>query len=198
MRRLTKVSGLAAIGFLAALAIGGLATTNAPAQDFTYTPEFNDKGELLLPKDHVWREWIYSGAIVTPNELNGGEAPFPEFHSVWMEPAAYAHYKQTGVFPDGTVIAKELGLVGSTDEVSGSGYFMGKLQGFEITIKSKALYPDEPGNWAYYSFGHQDEPYNASAKRAPAEACNACHEASAEDDFVFTQFYPFLKAAKPK
>ena len=116
-------------------------------------------------------------------------------------------YKKTGKFREGTVIAKELTLVrapdganenGSTDEVSGVGYFMGEYSGFEITIKSKKLYPDEPGNWAYYTFGHHPEPYAASAKRQPTEACNACHEAAAGDDFVFAQFYPVLRAAKPK
>lgn len=24
-----------------------------------YVPAFNDAGELLLPKDEVWREWMY-------------------------------------------------------------------------------------------------------------------------------------------
>ena len=85
---------------------------------------------------------------------------------------------------------------GSTDEVSGAGYFMGEYSGFEITIKSQKLYPNEPGNWAYYTFGHQPEPYNQTAMTQPAEACNACHEASAAEDFVFTQFYPVLRAAK--
>ncbi len=50
---------------------------------------------------------------------------------------------------------------------------------------------------AYYTFGHHARPYSAAAERQPAEACNACHEASAEQDFVFTQFYPVLRASKP-
>ncbi len=178
------------------MAMAVLGSGNSAAH--TYKPEFNAKGELMLPKNHIWREWVYMGAIVTPNSLNDGEAPFPEFHSVWMEPGAYAHYKKTGTFMEGTVIAKELGLVGSTEAVSGKGFFMGENQGFEITIKSKKLYPKEPGYWAYYTFGHKPEPYNKSAKKLPAEACNACHEAAAAEDFVFTQFYPFLRAAKPK
>ena len=128
-------------------------------------------------------------------------------HMVYVDPVSWAHYKKTGEFREGTVLAKELTRVrapdganenGSTDEVSGTGYFMGEFSGFEITIKSKALYPDDPGNWAYYTFGHQPEPYNSTAMKQPAEACNACHEASAAEDFVFSQFYPVLRAAKPK
>ena len=180
---------------------------NAAAQDSIYMPQHNAKGELLLPKDHIWREWLYVGSLVTPNALNDGNAPFPEHHMVYIDPVSWAHYKKTGKFREGTVIAKELTRVrapdganknGSTDEVSGTGYFMGDYSGFEITIKSKKLYPKEPGNWAYYTFGHHPEPYNATAKKQPAEACNACHESSAAEDFVFTQFYPVLRAAKPK
>ena len=185
--------------------VSGTWPTNA--QDGTYAPEFTSKKMLKVPKGKIWREWLYVGSLVTPNALNDGNAPFPEHHMVYIDPVSWAHYKKTGEFREGTVIAKELTRVrapdganknGSTDEVSGTGYFMGEYSGLEITIKSKKLYPNEPGNWAYYTFGHKPEPYNSTAKRQPAEACNACHETSAAEDFVFTQFYPVLRAAKPK
>lgn len=178
----------------------------SPAQS-NYKPQHNAKGELLLPKNHIWRDWPYVGSMVTPNALNDGEAPFPEHHITYIDPESWEHYKKTGKFREGTVIAKELTRVrapegankdGSTDEVSGTGYFMGDYSGFEITIKSKELYPDEPGNWAYYTFGHKPEPYSSTAKKQPVDACAACHTASAAEDMVFTQFYPALRAAKPK
>lgn len=177
------------------------------ASDSSYKPQHNAKGELLLPKDHIWRDWPFVGGLVTPNALNDGKAPFPEHHIVHIDPVSWAHYKKTGKFREGTVIAKELTRVrapdganedGSTTEVSGTGYFMGDYSGFEITIKSKKLYPNEPGNWAYYTFGHHAEPYSATANKQPVEACAACHTASAAEDMVFTQFYPALREAKPK
>ncbi len=194
---------------IAAVVILSLGTASAPAlaQDQAYVPEFTDDKQLMLPEGHIWREWPYVGSLVTPNALNFGEAPFPEHHMVYIDPVSWAHWKDTGEFRDGTVLVKELTYVrapdganedGSTNEVSGTGYFMGEYSGFEVTIKSKGLYPNEPGNWAYYTFGHQPEPYNATAQQQPAEACNACHEVSAADDFVFTQFYPVLRAANPQ
>ena len=30
----------------------------------------------------------------------------------------------------------------------------------------------------------------------PAAMCVSCHQTSADDDFVFTQYYPILRAAK--
>lgn len=197
--------GLAAAGFAAVTLVG--THDSARAQQMSYEPKFTADGQLMLPEKHIWREWPFVGTPLTPNALNGGNAPFPEFHIVYIDPVSWEHYKKTGEFREGTVLAKELTRVrapdgankdGSTDEVSGTGYFMGEYSGFEITIKSKKRYPNEPGNWAYYTFGHQPEPYNQTAKRQPAEACNACHEAAAAEDFVFTQFYPVLRAAKPK
>jgi len=205
--KLTGTSGTAlAAATVAALTLAAAAVGPGAAQDGGYSPAFTADNKLMLPSDHVWREWPTIGTPLTPNALNGGQAAFPEFHIVYIDPESFAHWKKTGEFREGTVIAKELTSVrapdganpdGSTNEVSGTGYFMGDYTGFEITIKSRALYPDEPGNWAYYSFGHNGEPYNAAAEKQPAENCNACHEASADQDFVFTQFYPVLRAAKP-
>lgn len=178
----------------------------ARSQEAIYTPVFTSDNMLRIPEGKIWREWPFMGSLVTPNALNDGEAPFPEHHVVYIDPVSWEEYKKTGTFRDGTVLAKELNFVrapdgtnenGSTDEVSGTGYFMGEYSGFEITIKSKALFPDEPGNWAYYSFSTPDHKTLATAAKAfPAESCNGCHAAAAADDWVFTQHYPVLRAGK--
>ena len=158
--------------------------------------KFNASGEMIRPEG--WREWIYVGTPVTPNSLNPPEAPFPEMHSVYIDPKSWAHYKKTGKFREGTMLAKELASVGSTQATSGKGFFMGEFIGFEIAYKSAKRFPNEPANWAYFSFGHKPEPYNATAKAMPTAACAACHTASAAEDMVFTQYYPVLRAHKGK
>jgi len=107
-------------------------------------------GELKRPTDY--REWIYVGTPVTPNDMNDGKAAFPELHNVYIDPKSWKHWKKKGEFRDGTIIIKELVSVGSKSAVSGNGYFMGDFIGLEATIKSKKDFPNEPGNWAYYSF----------------------------------------------
>ena len=154
---------------------------------------FNAAGELIRPEGY--RQWVYVGTPLTPNDLNPPEAPFPEFHNVYIHPDDFQHYQRTGAFPDKTILVKELVTVGSKKAVSGNGYFMGEFTGLEVTIKDAERYPDEPGAWAYFSFGHS-YPLSETAKAFPTAACNACHEASAADDFVFTQYYPILRAAK--
>ena len=157
--------------------------------------KFDKSGALVRPEGY--REWVFVGTPVTPNDMNNGKAPFPEFHNVYIDPGSYKVWKKTGKFPDGTVIVKELVSVGSKAAVSGLGYFMGEFVGLETTVKSKSHFPNEPNNWAYFSFGHQPN-LASSVKAMPTEKCAACHVAAAADDMVFTQYYPVLRASKGK
>ena len=157
---------------------------------------FNAKGELMLPKN--FQEWIFIGAPLTPNGLNNGQAAFPEFHHVYINSDAYAVYKQTGQFPEGTVIAKELLLMqkpdykdGSKNAPSGRGFFAGQAHGMDVMVKDSSRFAKTNG-WGFFNFGHHAPPYEKSAMAAPEEACAACHTANAHKDMVFTNYYPVL------
>ena len=168
-----------------------IVAASAMAEDY-FT--IND-GQLERPTGY--REWVYVGTPVTPNDLNDGKAAFPEHHNVYIDPESWAHWKKTGEFREGTILMKELVSVGSKAAVSGNGYFQGDFIGLEATIKSKKHFPDEPGNWAYYSFSTPDHKTLATEARAfPAASCNGCHAGAAADDWVFTQYYPVLRAGK--
>jgi hypothetical protein len=163
---------------------------DGPAQA---TVTFDKEGNLVRPTGY--RKWAYVGTPVTPNDMNGGAAPLPEFHTIYMNPDAYDHYETTGTFPDGTVFVTELNSVGSKVASSGNGYFMGEFIGLDVSVKDKTRFKDEPGNWAYFSFGHE-YPLLDKAKMQTTASCNECHEGNADDDSVFTQYYPVLRAAK--
>jgi hypothetical protein len=152
-------------------------------------------GDLILPKN--FHEWVYVGSPLTPNALNGGKANFPEFHNVYIEPGSYEIYKKTNVFPEGTILFKELQLTlpaqnpdGSRVEQSGRGYFPGPWNGADVTVKDSKRYAST-GGWGYYNFNHH-EPKAPTAKLKPKEECGYCHMANAKKDEVWTQFYPLL------
>jgi Cytochrome P460 len=177
----------------------GLVLQRSSAQDAPtvkrYLPEYTALGDLMLPKD--FEKWVYVGSPLTPNVLNGGKANFPEFHNVYIEPGSYEIYQKTGVFPEGTLFFKELQLMlpgenpdGSRTEPSGRGFFPGKLNGADVTVKDTKRYTDTDG-WGYYNFNHF-EPKAQTAKLRPKGECAYCHMASAKKDDVWTQFYPRL------
>jgi hypothetical protein len=132
-----------------------------------YLPEYTASGELILPKS--FHEWIYVGSPLTPNALNGGQANFPEYHNVYIEPGSYEIYKKTRVFPEGTIMFKELQLTlpkensdGSRTEPSGRGFFPGALNGADVTVKDLKRFVDT-GGWGFFNFNHS-EPKAPTAK----------------------------------
>lgn len=168
-----------------------------PGETESPKPFFSIDSDGILERPESYREWVYVGTPTTPNDMNKGKAPFPEFHNVYIDPVSYDHWKEKGEWREGTILIKELVSVGSKAAVSGKGYFMGDFIGLEATIKSKEHFPDEPGNWAYFSFTNPgNTELKATATAFKTQSCNSCHDASAKDDFVFTQYYPVLRAAK--
>lgn len=181
---------------LISFALAGCVMFTMPASAADSSPaRFNEEGELLKPEGY--REWIHIGTQVTPNDMNGGKADAPEFHSVYIDPKSFKHWKKTGEFRNGTMIVKELLSVGTKKAPTGNGYFMGEYTGLEAVIKDSERFADEPGNWAYFMFG-MEYPLSDTAAAKPTAECNACHQANAKYDWVFTQYYPVLRAAKPK
>jgi hypothetical protein len=172
------------------------AEAQSPKMPDSETPKYTADGELIKFSPDVFREWIWVGEPVTPNELNPPEAAFPEFHDVYINPTAWREWKKTGTFPDGTVMIKELTSVGSKESPSGKGYNQGEFTGLEHSVKDSKRFQGEGKGWAYFTFGHK-YPLKEHAPRQAFASCSQCHVANAKDDEVFTQYYPVLRAAKP-
>jgi hypothetical protein len=134
-----------------------------------------------------------------PERTERGQANFPEFHNVYVEARNFKAYKQTGKFPEGTLIVKELTLVlnptfpdGSRTEPSGRGFFNGPFNGIDATVKDSKRFAKTNG-WGFFTFGHHAMPYAASAAEAPVSECAGCHMANvAKTDMTWVQFYPVL------
>ena len=182
--------------------IGGVLTATAigiSQSSDTKGPVFTKAGELVLPSD--FRKWTFVGGPITPNALNNGEAPFPEFHDVYIRLENLRYYQQHGNFPEGTVIVKELVLAqtgqrsdGSIDSASGRGYFPGALQGLDVMVKDSKRFANT-NKWGFFTFGHHAPPYSPTTKAMPAAECASCHITGvAKTDMVWVQYYPSLKA----
>src|SRR3954454_1422699 len=154
MLRLTRSVLVGCVGLLLGIAalFQWLSVAAAAPAAQTARVEFTADGKLKQPEGY--RKWVYVGTPLTPNDLNDGEAMFPDFHAVYIDPESYAEYEKTGEFRDGTVMVKELVAVGDKEAPSGNGYFMGDFIGLEASIKDSKRFKDEPGNWAFFTFGH--------------------------------------------
>lgn len=215
MRKAIGIAGVTLLGAAApALAQEGFIIQDKPSAqcsihlcDSINGPSYAEDGSIIRPIG--WETWVFVGSPLTPDELNGGKATFREFHSVYIEPTAFEHYRKTGEFANGTQMVKARTLlyegedcldtnedIGACLAVSGWGYFNGEYSGFELTVKDTTRF-DDPGGWVYLNYG-EERPWAPTANPFEASSCNSCHEANGDDDFVFTQFYPVLRDNDPK
>src|SRR5580692_294771 len=187
--------GVIAAGWL------NLDVKHVAAQSSTPTAAFDSQGRLKMPTDY--REWVFVGAPLTPNGLNNGSANFPEYHDVYIQKKNVDAYLKNGVFPEGTVIIKELTRVlnptfpdGSTTEPSGRGFFNGEYNGIDATVKDSKKFAKTNG-WGFFTFGHHPLPYAQFAAESSVSECAGCHIANvAKTDMTWVQFYPLLRDKK--
>lgn len=195
----TRLRGAAATLILGTSLLLGLNAGSRAESMQSSGPQWTADGQLVLPSDY--HRWVFLGSPLTPHALNNGQAGFPEYHNVYVHPAAFAAYQRSGQWPEGTILLKELQLTldgrasdGSRVEASGRGYFPGQRNGIDIAVKDTQRFKDTNG-WGFFNFGHHAPPYAKTAAAAPKASCAGCHEQNATADMVFSKFYaPILEA----
>ncbi len=57
-----------------------------------------------------------------------------------------------------------------------------------MMIKDQRRFPDAPGHWGYFSFGHKPQPYDNTAALMPPNRCVPCHvNLAADTDYVISR-----------
>ena len=152
-------------------------------------PRFNQDNELVRPVGY--REWIFIGASLGMSyDENAEKKRDPKFHNLYINPAAYREYKETGRFPEKTILVMEVLSAGSHSSINRQGHFEDRFQGIEAAVKDSSRFAE---SWAYFNFIREDGTAADTAKAFPKERCWSCHSEHAATDNVFTQFYPVLR-----
>ncbi len=161
------------------------ATANSRAAGPT-AAHFTAAGELVFPADY--REWIFLTSGVNMNYTDEGLGMDHDMvDNVFVDPQAWRVFKQTGHWPDGTVLVKEPRAGAHKGSINKTGTFQTEQRfGLEVHVKDTHRFK---GGWAFFDFADE-----ASAKAIPADAdCYACHTGHGAVDSTFVQFYPTAK-----
>ena len=164
-------------------------------------PLYNDKGELKLPVD--FQTWVFVGANMgleyrgaaaneaPPEKEAGKEVKIGNFHNVYINPEAYEHYKKTGAFPEQAILVLDIyhAEQGDPKSIVSEGLFPGRHKEIAVAVKNSARPDGSKTDWAYYDF----PPDQTTARAFPDKACYDCHLQHADEDNVWTQFYPILR-----
>jgi len=156
-------------------------------------PEFaNDK--LVFPANY--REWVFlsSGLGMTYGPLaDANRERSPMFDNVFVKPAAYQTFLETGKWPDKTMFVLEARASVSKGSINNGGHYQGDVVAIEAEVKDTSRFPGS--GWAFYGFGT-----SSTGRLIPrTAACYTCHPEKGAVDNTFVQFYPtLLKVAKEK
>jgi hypothetical protein len=148
-------------------------------------PRYTADGRLLRPEG-VDR-WVLVGASLGQGYTDATEDGPGMFHRVYLEPSAYDHFRRTGRFRAGTMLALAIRRPERRVPPSRTGWTEGELTALELAVKDPSRFA---GGWAYFDFGRDTDP----AAAFPPERCASCHARHAARDNVFVQFYPQLRS----
>jgi hypothetical protein len=161
-------------------------------------PKYASDGQLLFPKEY--REWVF---LASGLDMSYDPKPRTDgmhmFNNVFVNPAAYKVFQQTGHWPDGTelVLENRGAETGKSINVKGSTQSK-ELMGFEVHVldstHAEAQSGGKPDGWEFYGFQNA---VSAKSIARPA-SCYSCHEAHAAVDTTFVQFYPTLMETAEK
>jgi hypothetical protein len=160
---------------------------------------FDADGRVHLPNGY--RRWANVGTRYKAsgrNILDGKPIVTPQMMNTYIEPSALDHYKETGKWPDGAQIVKELSEIRvgkDCDEVThicsaaiGSGIFQEQYTGVGMMAKDSKRFSDVPGNWGYFGFFRKKSGYETVAHIRPQDQCASCHVKLASDtDYVISK-----------
>lgn len=148
---------------------------------------FNPDGTAKRPDN--WRSWVHVGTARLPigfkNIIDQMPIKTAEYIETYVEPAAFAEYKKTGIWPEGTRIVKEFVAIKPKEDafqIIAEDYYTG----LALLIKDSSKFPKETGNLGYFNFGHHKQPYADSSVLMPREQCSSCHEnLASKQQFIF-------------
>lgn len=179
MRTHIKVALLGLVALLSSAAYEQIAAPHGVA------PEYTSDGQLKMPEHY--REWVYltTGIDMSYNPALQS-ADHSMFDNVFVNPEAFNVFRETGTWPDKTVLVLESRVAVSKGSINQKGHYQGgDVMGLEVHVKDQARFPDK---WAFFGFDD-----STTAKMIPTSMeCYSCHATHGAVDTTFVQFYPTL------
>jgi hypothetical protein len=159
-----------------------------------FSPYVDDKGGISLPDDFR-KNMAHLGSWFVPD----GEAS--GFHDVYTGSETIEAFRETGKFPDGSVLVKELRASKSGAYTTGKGvsHATTEIKQWFVMIKdSQNRFASDNNNWGdgwgWALYKPDDLKRNVSTNYKLD--CLGCHVPARANDWVYTEAYPSLLPLK--
>ena len=178
-------------------AVAVAALTTASAFSFAQSMSSADKPPEILVPDNFRTSFEFLGAWAVANDADSSDADSGSAvgqHIVYASPGNIAAYRQSGQFPDGTVLVKELFNGKTEDLTTGTATSAAEVTGYFVMVKDAEGRYEGPlwGDGWGWAFFNPDDPKTTVTTDYEAE-CLACHEPVRDRDLVYSYAYPVLQ-----
>ncbi len=151
----------------------------------------NTTGAIQVPKNFRATYILLGAWSVKSADPNG-----VGLHLVYAPPDVVGSYRITGLFPDGSVLVKEL-FNGHTDELTtGIATRAAETVGYFVMVKDdKVRFPNNPlwgDGWSWSFFTAKDRDQTTSTEYR--QDCLGCQEPARKTGLVYTEGYPVIRA----
>jgi hypothetical protein len=175
-------------GLLATVAARGQMVTSGTRDESTVV---DATGNLHVPDGYrATYRFLGSWAV----EAARGQGP-KELHLVYASPGAIDAYRESGRFPDGTVLVKEVFRAATGQMTTGTVSHAESLKGWFVMMKGEGgryagnkLWGDGWG-WSWFN---SDNPAKTTSTSYKTD-CIGCHVPARASDWIYVSGYPVLK-----
>lgn len=175
----------------AALMASCVAVSVSAQAEGEFSTQVDDKGTITLPADFRATMSHLGSWFVPAGDASG-------FHDVYLTPEAVTAFRETGKFPDGAVMVKELrhGKVGNYTTGAGVSYAGDIKQTFvmvkDSTNRFSGKNPAWGDGWGWALF--KTDSAGKSLVTDYKVDCLGCHIPAKNKDWIYTEAYPTLGA----
>ncbi len=196
MNRTIVISSAAALSvFTAVLWVGmqngvGQQLGSSQSQPAATPGKYVDKdGTIRLPEDYRLK-WTHLGSWYVEGKQNG----LGNLHDVYAEPEAVTAFQNTGKWPQGATIVKEIRESRKAKMTTGNAHWDGQIIQWLVMVKdTNHTFPGNPNwgrgwGWGLYSI---DDPKKNISTDFKID-CIGCHIPAEHTDWIYAHGYPIL------
>jgi len=193
MKSSMKVALVVGMIVISASMFGLIASSGQAAGPDGFQIAVDDKGAIRLPDIDYRKDWVSLGAwaVAAEEGTEGSEG----IHAVYTQPGTVEAFRETGKFPDGAILIKELFSTTTDDMTTGTVSRANDTSGWFMMIKdSTGRYPGNKlwgDGWGWAYFDAKDR-INTTTTDYEAN-CLGCHVPVQDQDWVYVQGYPVLQ-----
>jgi Cytochrome P460 len=189
----TKVISIGVAGILAmaALAAHGQKSETAMNNRPKVEPVVDASGNMHVPDDYRTAYQLLGSWAIAANQGQGSK----ELHVVYASPGTMAAYRDTGRFPDGAVLVKEVFEAATQAMTTGTVSRAETLKGWFVMVKDSngsyagnKLWGDGWG-WSWFDVGNPSKTTSTDYKLQ----CQICHVPARGSDWIYVNGYPPLR-----